>query len=55
MKIELKTDAFIHFEKGTVMEVSDQEASRLVALNNAVIVKTEAEEKTQKRSKKRSE
>lgn len=56
-KVELKNNTIVRFAKGTVLEVSDAEASRLVALNNAVIVNEPkaAEDKTQKRSKKRSE
>lgn len=52
MKIELLHDTAVRFAKGTVLEVSDAEASRLIAFNNAVRVeekKTEA--KTAKEKK----
>lgn len=57
MKVELKRDTIVRFAKGTVLEVSDVEASRLIALGNAAKVEeNSAEEKTVKRStKKRSE
>ncbi len=38
MKIKLTNDTIVRFVKGTVLEVSDQEASRLIAFNNAVKV-----------------
>lgn len=38
MKIKLTNDTVVRFVKGTVLEVSDQEASRLIAFNNAVKV-----------------
>lgn len=52
MKVELLRDTVVHFAKGAVLEVSDKEASRLIAFNNAVRVeekKTEA--KTAKKKK----
>lgn len=52
MKIELLHDTVVRFAKGAVLEVSDAEASRLIAFNNAVRVeekKTEA--KTAKKKK----
>ena len=52
MKVELLHDTAVRFVKGTVLEVSDAEASRLIAFNNAVRVeekKTEA--KTAKKKK----
>lgn len=39
MKVKLTNDTFVRFAKGSVLEVSDAEASRLIALNNAVKVK----------------
>ena len=39
MKIKLTNDVAVRFAKGTVLEVSDAEASRLIAFNNAVEVK----------------
>ena len=38
MKIKLTNDVAVRFAKGTVLEVSDAEASRLIAFNNAVKV-----------------
>ena len=37
-KVELLNDAVVRFAKGTVLEVSDQEASRLIAFKSAVRV-----------------
>lgn len=45
MKVKLTNDTVVRFAKGTVLEVSDQEASRLIAFNNAVEVKAKAEAK----------
>ena len=45
MKVELTRDTAVRFAKGTVLEVSEQEASRLIAFNNAVEVKAKAEAK----------
>ena len=39
MKVKLTHDTAVRFAQGTVLEVSDQEASRLIAFNNAVEVK----------------
>lgn len=39
MKVKLINDTVVRFAKDTVLEVSDQEASRLIAFNNAVEVK----------------
>lgn len=38
MKVRLTHDTLVRFAKDTVLEVSDQEASRLIAFNNAVKV-----------------
>lgn len=38
MKVKLAHDTLVRFAKDTVLEVSDQEASRLIAFNNAVKV-----------------
>ena len=38
MKVKLTNNTAVRFAKGTVLEVSDQEASRLIAFNNAVKV-----------------
>ena len=52
MKIELLHDTAVRFAKGTVLEVSDSEASRLIAFNNAVRVEEEkTEAKTAKKKK----
>ena len=54
MKVELTRDTAVRFAKGTVLEVSDQEASRLIAFNNAVEVKAaEAKPAKKKTTKKR--
>lgn len=52
MKIKLTNDTVVRFAKGAVLEVSDAEASRLIALNNAVKVKEKAEAKPAKAKKK---
>lgn len=36
MKIQLTHDTFVRHKAGTVLEVEDQEALRLIAFNNAV-------------------
>ena len=52
MKVRLTNDTFVRFAKGSVLEVSDQEASRLIAFNNAVKVEEKkAAAKTAKKSK----
>lgn len=48
MKVKLTRDTQVRFAKDTVLEVSDAEASRLIAFNNAVEVK-EAEAKPAKK------
>lgn len=54
MKVKLTHDTLVRFAKDTVLEVSDQEASRLIAFNNAVEVKEKkAEAKTAKATKKK--
>ena len=52
MKVKLTHDTSVRFAKGTVLEVSSQEASRLIAFNNAVEVKAKAEAKPAKAKKK---
>ena len=52
MKVKLTNDTIVRFAKGTVLEVSDQEDSRLIAFNNAVEVK-EAEAKPAKKKTKK--
>jgi hypothetical protein len=49
-KVELLRDTVVRFAKGTVLEVSDEEASRLIAFNNAVRV---AEKKTEAKTAKK--
>lgn len=59
MKVELKRDTVVRFSKGTVLEVSEEEASRLIAFGNAVAVKEPKPEtkktETKRSTKKRSE
>lgn len=38
MKVELTNDTVVRFAKGTVLEVSEAEALRLIAFKNAVKV-----------------
>lgn len=52
MKVKLTNDTIVRFARGTVLEVSEQEASRLISLNNAVEVKEKAEAKPAKTAKK---
>ncbi len=52
MKVKLTNDTIVRFARGTVLEVSEQEASRLISLNNAVEVKAKAEAKPAKAKKK---
>lgn len=54
MKIELLHDTTVRFAKGTILEVSDQEASRLIAFNNAVKVEEKKAEAKPSRKKKTS-
>ena len=54
MKVKLTNDTIVRFAKGTVLEVSKEEASRLIAFNNAVKVEEKkAEAKTAKETKKK--
>ena len=48
-KVILTNDTVVRFAKGTVLEVSDQEAARLIAFNNA---EPAPEEKPAKPAKK---
>lgn len=52
MKVKLTNNTAVRFAKGTVLEVSDQEASRLIAFNNAV--KVEEKKAEAKPAKKKS-
>lgn len=53
MKIRLTRDTVVRFAKGTVLEVSEEEALRLFALNNAVRAEEKkAEAKTANKKKK---
>jgi hypothetical protein len=52
MKVKLTNDTIVRFARGTVLEVSEQEASRLISLKNAVAVKEKAEAKPAKAKKK---
>lgn len=49
MKVKLTHDTIVRFPAGAVLEVSDQEAKRLMALNNAV--PAEAEQPAPKQTK----
>lgn len=55
--IRLKHDTFVRFSCGTVLEVPDSEASRLIAFNNAEIVLEKAiktpTETAEKKTKKK--
>lgn len=53
MKVELINDTVVRFAKGTVLEVSDEEASRLIAFNNAVKAKAEKAEAKPAKGKKK--
>lgn len=52
MLVKLTNDTIVRFAKGSVLEVSDQEASRLIAFNNAVKVEKKVEAKPAKKTKK---
>ena len=54
MKVKLTHDTVVRFAKDTVLEVSDQEALRLIAFNNAVEVKAKAEKAEAKPAKKKT-
>ena len=51
MKVRQTRDTVVRFAKDTVLEVSDKEASRLIAFNNAVEVKAKAEKPEAKPAK----
>lgn len=53
MKVKLTNDTLVRFVRDTVLEVSDQEASRLIALNNAVKVEVKKAEAKPAKSKKK--
>ena len=52
MKVKLTNDTVVRFAKGSVLEVSDKEASRLIAFNNAVKVEEKKAEAKPAKSKK---
>ena len=52
MKFKLTNDTVVRFAKGSVLEVSDKEASRLIAFNNAVKVEEKKAEAKPAKSKK---
>lgn len=52
MKVKLTNDTVVRFVKGTVLEVSDREASRLIAFNNAVKVEEKKKAETKPAKKK---
>ena len=49
MKVKLTNDTVVRFAKDTVLEVSDKEASRLLAFNNAVKVEEKKAAKPKKK------
>lgn len=49
MKVKLTNDTIVRFAKDTVLEVSDKEASRLIAFNNAVKVEEKKAAKPKKK------
>jgi hypothetical protein len=53
MRVKLTRDTAVRFAKDTVLEVSEKEASRLIAFNNAVEVKADAEAKPAKKKTKK--
>lgn len=53
MKVKLTNDTFVRFAKDTVLEVSDAEASRLIAFNNAVKVEEKKAEAKPAKAKKK--
>ena len=53
MKVKLTHDTLVRFAKDTVLEVSDQEASRLIAFNNAVEVKAAEAKPAKKKTTKK--
>lgn len=53
MKIRLTRDTLVSFAKDTVLEVSEQEALRLIAFNRAVkVTRTEAKPAKKKQEQK---
>lgn len=52
MKVELKHDTIVRFPKGTVLEVSEEEAHRLIAFGNAVMVEKAVSGPTETAAKK---
>ena len=52
MVVRLTRDTIVRFEKDTVLEVSDTEASRLIAFGNAVKVEKKAAKTAKKTTKK---
>lgn len=52
MKVKLTHDTAVRFVKDTVLEVSEQEASRLIAFNNAVKVEEKKKAETKPARKK---
>lgn len=52
MKVELKHDTIVRFPKGTVLEVSEEEAHRLIAFGNAVMVEKAVSAPTETAAKK---
>jgi len=45
MKIELTHDTSVRYPKGTILDLPEEEAKRLMCFNNAVAVEEEAKPK----------
>lgn len=52
MKIKLTHDTSVRFSAGTVLEVEEAEAKRLMAFNNAIKVNEEEPKKKMKKAAK---
>jgi hypothetical protein len=48
MKVELLHDTVVRFQKGEILEVSEEEGKRLIAFGNAKPVKEPAKKTTKK-------
>lgn len=53
-KVEILRDTVVRFGKGSIVEVSDEEAARLAIFGNAKEAKPAAEPAPKKQAKKRS-
>lgn len=52
MKIRLTHDTVVRFSQGTILEVDEAEAKRLIAFNNAQEIEEEPKKKTTKKAAK---